>query len=256
MKNKIILLVGVLVLLLCLCSCDSNETGVVIKQPIQVTVGTESSADYYAARDFVSVNGYELLEYQTRQGAIIAVENGKADYVIINSNDATEELLQSADLRFVENTEYEIEYCAVFNKGDEELKERFDKAIEELNKKNIIENINNAFAKGEAYSVEYPKAVDGKLTIICAPVFDNLIYYDEQGDIAGKELSIIKELCRELSVEFEIYVCEDFEEMFLALENGEGDVIISAVEYTDQRAESYLLSEPYSKTQFGVYERK
>lgn len=256
MKNKIILLVGVLALLLCLCSCDSNETGVVIKQPIQVAVGTESSADYYAARDFASVNGYELLEYQTRQGAIIAVENGKADYVIINSNDATEELLHGADLRFVENTEYEIEYCAVFNKGDEELKKKFDKAIEELNNKNIVESIHSAFAKGEAYSVEYPKAVDGKLTIICAPVFDNLIYYDEQGDIAGKELSIIKELCRELSVEFEIYVCEDFEEMFLALENGEGDVIISAVEYTDQRAESYLLSEPYSKTQFGVYERK
>ena len=83
-----------------------------------------------------------------------------------------------------------------------------------------------------------------------------MLYYNENGELEGKELYIIKELCKALEVNAQIHVCEEYEAMFQALENGEGNVIISAIEYTPERAEDFLLSEPYSRTTFGVYERK
>ena len=48
----------------------------------------------------------------------------------------------------------------------------------------------------------------------------------------------------------------DFDELFLMLENGEGDVIVSATEYNESRAESYLASDTYLTIEYYLVERK
>lgn len=256
MRKKIASILLCAIMLVCLSACDSAEIDVIANQPVVVAVGTEESAEYYAALDYASLNGYELEKFQARQSAILAVENAKADYVIINDKTATKEFLENTNLQWQENTQYKHEYCAVFNKGDEAFKSAFDNAVQALKEAKVFESIQNAHFQGKSYTVNEAVKTTGKITVICAPVFDDILYCDDNGDITGPELYIIKEICNKLAVDVDFYVCKSFEEMFVALEEGKGDVIISAVTYTDERAVTHLLSEPYSQTDFGVYKRK
>jgi ABC-type amino acid transport substrate-binding protein len=256
MGKKTISILLCLAILVCTSACDTTEIGVIANQPVVVAVGTEESAEYYAALDYTSTNGFDLAKYRARQSAILAVENAKADYVIISDKVATKEFLENTNLQWQENIPFKIEYSAIFNKGDEAFKSTFDDAVKALKEEQVFEKIQEAHFQGEGYAVNENVKTKGRLTVICAPVFDDMLYYDENGDVAGCELYIIKEICNKLNVEAELYVCKSFEEMFTALEKGEGDVIISSVPCNDERKDSYLLSEPYFQTEFGLYKRK
>ncbi len=256
MRKKIILALLCIVTLVCTSACDTDEISVIANQPVVVAVGTEESAEYYAALDYTSTNGFDLAKYEARQSAVLAVENAKADYVIISDKAATKEFLENTHLQWQENTPFKIEYSAVFKKGDVELKSAFDNAVQQLKEEQVFEKIQNAQIQGEGYTVNENNETNGQLTVICAPVFDDVLYCDENGEVAGCELYIIKEICNKLNVDVELHVCKSFEEMFTALEKGEGDVIISAVPYNEERTTTYLLSEPYFQTEFGVYKRK
>lgn len=255
MRKKILTLVLVLAVIFSFSSCDTAETGVVITQPVKVAVQS-SSAEYLAAYDYAIAKGYELVEYESRQAAVIAVENGKADYVIVSSEEATDDFLSSVDLQLVGNTEYKIQYCAVFRKDNQVLKASFNQAISKLKQTGAFDEINSAYSAGENYEPENYSLENEKITVLCCPVFDNLLFMDEKGNLAGKELDFIGEICNELSLEAQISVVKEYDEMFVALEQGAGDIIISAVEYTPELEDDYLLSDVYNQTTFGVYKRK
>ncbi len=240
---------------MCFSSCDSAETGVVITNPVKVAVGVPDSSQFYATQEYAISEGYELVEYETMESAIVSVENGKNDFVVIDSNSATKELLDSVNLEWTENTPYKIEYCAYFEGNNENLQAEFNNAVKELKQKGVFDEINRAYSEGRVYTPNPNSSENGTLKILCSPVFDDFLYFDENGDLAGKELSVIYEICAELSMEAELVVVE-FDELFYQLEQGEGDVIISALEYNEQRAETYLFSDTYNETTFGVYKRK
>lgn len=256
MRKKIFALLLSFLLLFSFTSCDSSETGVVISQPVKVAVGVSSSADCLAAYNYAVYNGYELVEYETRQAAVIAVENGKADFVIINSDEATDEYLKSVELQWTENTEYKLRYCAVISKGNEALKSSVNNAINELKVNGTFGKIKDSYVKGEPYESRNASLYSDKITVLCSPVFENLLYTQADGNLAGKELDFIWEICNQLSLEAQISVVTEYDEMFSALEKGEGDIIISAVEYTPGLEKEYLLSDIYNETTFGVYKRK
>ena len=255
MKKKFILLLLAILISFSFSSCDSAESGLVVNQPVKVAVAA-NSLDYLAAYDYTVDKGYELLEFDSRQAAIVAVENGKADYVVINSNDATEKLLESVSLSFVENTQYSVDYCAVFRKDSTALQKQFNSAITQLKTDGVFDKINKSYRAGESYSSDNVTLNDGKITVLCCPVFDSLLCFDESGNVKGKELDFISEMCNALSLEAELMIITEYDEMFTALNEGEGDVIISAVEHTAELEADYLLSDVYNQTTFGVYKRK
>ncbi len=255
MLKRIISLVCVLVLFGCFASCDSAETGVVITSPVNVAVGVPGSPQFYASQDYAVVKGYELVEYETMESAIVSVENGKNDFVVVDCNRATKELLESVNLEWIENTPYKIEYCAYFEGNNENLQAEFNNAVKELKQKGVFDEINRAYFEGNVYTPSPNSYKNGTIKILCSPVFDDFLYFDENGDLAGKELSIICEICAQLSMKAELVVVE-FDELFYKLEQGEGDIIISALEYNEQRTETFLCSDTYNQTTFGVYKRK
>ncbi len=256
MKKRFIALLLCFSVLFAASACDSGESVVTITQPVKVAIGLSSSLDCLAASSYATEKGYELIEYGTRQAAVVAVENGKNDFVVINNHEATEEYLANTDLVWVENTEYKIEYCAVVGAGREGLLSQINGAIKSLESSGILQNIKDAYNKGIPYESSNSSFYKDKLTVLCCPVFENLIYLNEEGTLAGKELDFIWEICNVLCVEPEIRIIKEYDEMFVSLDNGEGDIIISAVEYTPELAQTHLLSEVYNETTFGVYKRK
>ncbi|MBR0536474.1 MAG: transporter substrate-binding domain-containing protein [Clostridia bacterium] len=246
----------VLIILLSFVSCDSAETGVVINNPVEVAYTTEIGAEQFAAKEYATDKGYNTLEFPTRQAAIVAVESGKAEYVIINDNSATEKFISNTKLEFYEYSQYKVDFCAVFNTDDNAFAQQFNGVVNELKGKGTFSKIDEACRKGEPYIVTGATHYKGKIKVICAPVFDGLLCTDEEGNLTGRDLYYIKEICNALSYEVEFIVCENFEDMFTKLENGEGDLIISPVESTSYREKQYIFSEPYSSLHFGVYKRK
>ena len=167
-----------------------------------------------------------------------------------------DKLLESVSLSFVENTQYSVDYCAVFRKDSAALQKQFNSAITQLKTDGVFDKINKSYRAGESYSSDNVTLNDGKITVLCCPVFDSLLCFDESGNVKGKELDFISEMCNALSLEAELMIITEYDEMFTALNEGEGDVIISAVEHTAELEADYLLSDVYNQTTFGVYKRK
>lgn len=256
MGKKIISLLLVLCLVFSFSACDSADTGVSIEGPVKVAVGIEDGRASFAAKEYAVDNGYELLEFETQQAAIIAVENGKADFVILNSDKTTAELINNTELLWVENTEFKIQYCAVMKQGNDALASKVNNAIVSLKSKDIPKKINKAFFDGVPYESTDSPIGTNSMKVLCSPVFDDLLYTDKSGVLAGKELEFINEICNELSSEAQITVITEYDNMFTTLEDGVGDIIISAVEYTPELENEYVLSDAYNETTFGVYKRK
>ncbi len=253
MSKKLVSVLLVVAFLVALVSCDSEESGVVIEPTVKVAVGTDSASSFLAAQEYTSANGCELLEYDSRESAVISVENGVADYVVISSDEITDEYLSSVSLEWVQDTEYKIEYCAYFNKNNNDLQYCFNQVIKEMKDDGVFESINEAKRKGESYAAESTAEPDGSLTILCAPIFDNRFSYNENGTLVGVEYDIIKEMCNYLDVKAELVIFKDVTAMFSALEKGEGDVVISSLMYTEERATQFLCSDIYAETTFGLY---
>ncbi len=236
-------------------SCTSEQTGIEIKEPVKIAV-CESSAEMIAGTHDAVLNGYTLEEYSTLQGAIIATQNGKADYVLINSDTATNAFLNNSQLIFHKNIEYKTDYCVVMSKKNEALLTEINSAIRALKKDGTFTAIDEGYRTGEKHTVISGEAPNGKIKILCAPVFDERLYLTADGEPSGCELDYIKAICNYLGKEPDIKFFQQTDEMFVALEQNEDDIIISAVEYTNERAEQYLLSEPYASTTYGLYKRK
>ncbi len=245
-----------LCLLFSFSACDSSETGVSVNEPVKVAVGLDDGCAVIAAGEYAVNNGYELLKFETQQAAIIAVENGKADFVILNSDKTTAELINNTELLWVGNTEFKIQYCAVMKQGNDVLASKVNNAINSLKSKDIPKKINKAFFDGVPYESTDSPIGTNSIKVLCSPVFDALLYTDKSGALAGKELEFINEICNELSSEAQITVITEYDNMFTTLEDGVGDIIISAIEYTPELENEYILSDFYNETNFGVYKRK
>ncbi len=256
MKNRFISFLLAFGFIFSLSSCDSAEAPVNVTEPVKVAVSTGESSDYLAAREYCTEMGYELIEFDSREAAIISVENGVADYVIINSVAATDEYLSGFDIEYTCNTQVVRNYCAVMTENNKKLHADVNKAIDELKSRGVLDEIYRCQKEGIEYEADFNGTLEGELKIITVPVFEGLIYYDEEGYISGPEFDFIKALCNAMGVNFIVEPSDTFDDAFYSLMQGEGDILISAVEHNERRDEQFLLSSPYASMTFGIYKRK
>ena len=91
--------------------------------------------------------------------------------------------------------------------------------------------------------------------MLCDPIFENRVYYNDENVLMGTDVDIAKTICAYLGYDLVIEVA-DFDTMFLEIESGNADFIMSSAEYTEQRAENFLFSDVYSTLEYNVYTRK
>ncbi|MBO5066295.1 MAG: transporter substrate-binding domain-containing protein [Clostridia bacterium] len=257
MKRKIL---GVLSVVLCfctLCSCDNLGGGAKTSdaasgKPI-VAVATDSD-ESLAAEAYSAKIGGDLVRYNLSSDAVVAVLNGKADYVVLDEYESQEYIDAGNKLEFVESTEHKIEYVAWFNTEDKELKNEFNRALSELGQEGVLTQIKESNIKGVIYTYQKKIPPKGELVMLCDPLFENILYYSESGEVCGTDFDIAKAVCTHLGYELRIKIV-DFDKMFACLEDGEGDFIMSASEYTAERAEYFIASDVYSSLNYNVYKR-
>lgn len=70
-------------------------------------------------------------------------------------------------------------------------------------------------------------------------------YHDEDGNLVGFDVDVARGIAEHLGVEIEFMEAE-WDSLFGALDSGRIDIIVNEVEYSDERAEKYDFSEPYT----------
>lgn len=252
--KKLILCFLSVLLLFALCSCDSSETGVVIENKRVVALARESAA-YLATIEYCEENGYSYVTYESISDAINAVDNGKAEYVVLESSEYDNSFFANDELVFHEQVEYESGYCAVFDENNESLYQDFNNAIKELREKGVLEDVKRAYLANKDIETPVKSEYKGNIKILCAAEFDGRVFYTDDGKLTGVDVAMVKAICKYLGYT-PVFVEYEFDELFYYLEEGEGDLIFSAIEYTSERDEEYLLTDFYDAKEFNVYKRK
>lgn len=218
------------------------------------TIAVEYGSDSENACDeYASVN-YTKNTYNSSSDVIIAVENKKSDYGILDEFELNSYLKAGRNIKQSQICEYSIDYCAYFNSDNEQLHKSFNEALKKLKENGELEKIKNSQLKGERFFLSETDNENGTLTMLCDPSFENRVYTDNNGNIAGLDVDIAREICNYLGFGLEI-VTADFDELFMKLSDGEADFIMSACEVNEERAEYYLLSDTYFTLNFYLIER-
>ncbi len=236
-----------------LSSCEND--GEVLLNKTQCVAVVSDSDETVAAKIYCDSMGVELLEYASSYDAVTAVQNGKADFVILNEYEAQSFIDARCELMFLEKCEYKLECRAIFNFDNKELMKEFNEAFDSLTNDGTIQKIKNSHIKGESYNIPYSSGEKGELVMVCDPIFENRVYYNDENVLTGTDVDIAKTVCAYLGYDLVIEVT-DFEMMFTELELGNADFIMSSAEYTEERAENFLFSDVYSTLEYNVYTRK
>ncbi len=215
---------------------------------------SSQAADYTATVEFCEENGYKYVLYNSFGDCITALENGKTEFLILNEFEYNSLKLTENDVSFVEKTDYQKDFSAVFSRNNAALYNEFNNAVKLLKENGTFEKVKEAYFKGERADVTPSREYQGQLDVLLSPVFENRVFYTEEGELAGLDVYLAEAILTYLGYTPNFIDCE-FEDMFFNIDNGEGDLIFSAIEYTDQRAQNYLLTESYYTEEYFVYTR-
>ena len=85
----------------------------------------------------------------------------------------------------------------------------------------------------------------GKLIVASEGCWVPWTYIDDDGEHAGFDLDLAREIAKKLGVEVEFVDCP-WDSLFGGLESGRYDIVINGVEWTEEREEKYAFSTPYA----------
>lgn len=249
--RRIIYITLCLILVIGLSGCGELASIVQGEKIVAVEYGSLSET---ASADYIS-EGYTKVTYNSASDVVLAVENMKASYGIIDEIQFKSFIDAGRNIKQAEVCEYSMDYCAYFDSENSDLQKEFNEAVEELKKDGTIDKIKNAHLKGEKYKRNKVANENGTLTMLCDPHFDNRVYRDHNDDIIGLDVDIAYEICNYLGYDLEI-TATDFDELFVDLSEGNGDFVISPCEVVEERKEYYLSSDSYFTLVFYLIERK
>lgn len=213
-----------------------------------------ASASEKAVDKYIN-QGYTKVSYDSSSDVVLAIENGKADFGIVDDFELASFLYTERSIKQKEVCEYSIDYCAYFTLENEALQKEFNKAITVLKSDGTLDEIKNCHLKGKSFLNSAEDNENGTLTMLCDPSFENRVYTQVDGKISGLDSDTAKAICNYLGYDLEI-VTADFDELFIKLQDGEGDFIMSACEVSEEREEYYLLSDTYFTLNYHLIEKE
>ena len=244
MKRKLSLLLSVFIFVLSFSSCDSEDKAVNVKSTPVVAVEAYSDTKF-AADLYCNANGYELVECATSADAIVFVENGKYDYVVLD--EFTTINVKDYDLKLVETCDYSIKYCLGISENNEALQSEVNKSIVELKSDGTLDTVVKNYFGGK---VNQTPLTDGKvLRILCYPNMDNRIYFDESGIACGLDVDIMTAICNYAGYT-PIFISAEYNDLFDMLRNGEGDIILMVDEAITENTSGCIFSDTYFEKKF------
>ena len=253
MKKKLISLLLVSAMAAATAGCGSsvpansvNSRDDLPGKKIGVQLGTTGDSD---ATEYEKNDGSTVERYNKGADAIQALKTGKIDCVIIDQQPAEAFVEKNDDLKILSDTFDPEEYAICIAKGNSDLTDKFNSAIEELQKDGTIDSITSNYIGDEVgkHPYETPDGTEypnGTLTMATNAQFDPYEYYD--GDqIVGIDADIAKAICDKLGYELKIEDME-FDAIIAAVSSGKADFGAAGMTVTEDRLKNVNFTDSYA----------
>lgn len=200
----------------------------------------------------------QMKRYPKGAAAVQALEAGKLDCVVIDKQPAEKFVEKADDLKIVEGIFEEEQYAICLKKGNTELLEKMNAALEELKADGTLDKIvNNYIGDPGSYQYETPEGTDhsnGTLVMATNAEFEPYEYY-EGNEIVGIDADIALAICDKLGYELKIEDME-FDSILPSVEAGKADFGAAGMTVTDERKENAEFTTTYANASQVVIVKK
>lgn len=210
------------------------------------TTGDIYSSDYEGDKEGTTVERYNKMA-----DAVQALKQNKIDCVIIDEQPALTVAKDNSDLKILEEEFVSEEYAICIAKGNDELTDKINSALEELKSDGTIKSIISNYIGEEKgkhpYKTPEGTKYSGK-TLVAATnaTFPPYEYYENE-KVTGIDIDIITAIGDRLGMKVEIADME-FDAIINSVSSGKADVGIAGLTVTKDRLKSINFSNSYAKS--------
>lgn len=213
---------------------------------IAVQIGT--TGDIYAT-DYAKENkGTTVERYNKGADAVQALKLGKVDCVIIDEQPAKAYQEKNPELEILKEEFANEEYAVCISKGDTELKEKINQALDDIKADGTMQKITDYYigenAGKERYTPDKNNLEKGTLTMATNAEFPPYEYFDK-GEIVGIDADMMQAVCDRLNMKLNIQNM-DFDSIITAVTSGKVDVGAAGMTVTEERLKNIDFTQSYT----------
>lgn len=214
---------------------------------IGVQIGTVG--DTYASDYEGDDAGTEVARYNKGADAVQALKQNKIDCVIIDEQPALAFVDKNPELKILDEEFTNEDYAICVAKGNDELLDKINGALDELKQDGTLESIINNYIGVDAGKTPYVSSDDvirdnGTLTMATNATFPPYEYY-ENGTIVGIDADMAQAIADKLGMNLVISDME-FDSIIAAVQSGKADFGAAGLTVTEDRLKNINFSESYT----------
>ena len=204
-------------------------------------------------------DGATVERYSKGSEAVMALNAGQLDCVIIDSQPAQKFVEKNEDLKILDDPFVEEEYAICLKKDNEALLEKINGALKELKEEGVIDSIMANYIGDDIGKTPYesPEDVDrsnGTLVMATNAEFEPYEYH-EGDDIIGIDADIAQAICDKLGYELKIEDME-FDSILPAIQSGKADFGAAGMTVTEDRLKSVNFTDTYANASQVIIVKK
>lgn len=250
MKKTLSILSAIILISSCFTGCGKNneESSKTISSARDLsgkTIGTQLGTTGYSLANKISDAKVE--KYKDGSEAIKALKEKKVDAVIIDELTADELVVNNKDLKVLTNPFNEEEYAIAYKKGNDELGQKLNDAINKLQSDGTITNISKHWVGNNPDHKSYePKDITRTGTLVMAtnaefPPYEEVV----NGEIVGFDIDMARAICDEIGMELKIKNM-DFSSIITSITLDEADIGLAGISVTPDREKIVDFTQSYA----------
>lgn len=214
---------------------------------IGVQLGT--TGDIFVSDEYES-QGSTIERYSKGADAIVALNSGKIDAVVIDSEPAKAFVAKNSDLKILDDPFVEEEYAIAVAKENTELKDKINAALATLKENGTLDAITANYigddTKGKTpyVSPENTDRSNGKLIMATNAAFEPYEFV-ENDKIVGIDVDMAQAVCDILGMELEVEDIE-FDSIITEVQTGKADIGVAGMTVTEDRLKNIDFTESYT----------
>lgn len=258
-------LTGIVLAVACaasLAACGSKDKEVTVEKAedlktLMIGVQSGTTGDELASEQVEKDT--QMKRYSKGSTAVQALKAGKIDCVVIDAQPAEKFVEKNDDLKIVDGIFEDEQYAICVKKGNTELLDNMNAALQELKDEGIVDKIIANYIGDDIGSYEYETPADADLskgTLVMATNAEFEPYeYREGEEIVGIDADLAKAICDKMGYELKIEDME-FDAILPAIAAGKADFGAAGMTVNEERQKNADFTDTYANASQVVIVRK
>lgn len=258
-------LTGIVLAVACaasLAACGSKDKEITVEKAEDLktlTIGVQSGTTGDELASEQVEKDAQMKRYSKGSTAVQALKAGKIDCVVIDAQPAEKFVEKNDDLKIVDGIFEDEQYAICVKKGNTELLDSMNAALQELKDEGIVDKIIGNYIGDDIGSYKYETPADADLskgTLVMATNAEFEPYeYREGEEIVGIDADLAKAICDRMGYELKIEDME-FDAILPAIAAGKADFGAAGMTVNEERQKNADFTDTYANASQVVIVRK